>query len=258
MSASREHILAIVTWSFDRKLRACIDAPLGPSASPPDMRVVARDGWFQRITPSAAGSWQNEVLVSSVDERDAERVIEETIATYRALGKPTKWSTGPWTKPDDFGERLARRGFSSWATRGMGIATDAPIAPSEARVTRVEDDPTEYVRASARAWSVEKDDVQRRAFVSALGKELVAFLADDGAGAVLLREDYGYLVGAAVHESARGRGVYRALVAARLAYLRDRGIEYAVTHAREETSAPILEHLGFETLFRGRCYLLEV
>ena len=249
-----------MTWPFERKLRACIDAPLGPSASPPDVRVVARDGWFQRITPSARGSWQNEVLISRVAAEDAERVIDQVVAEYRALGKPTKWCTGPWTEPADFGERLARRGFSSWVTRGMGCATDARIAASETRVRLVETarDVDAYVRTNARAWSTAEDPVQRRAFEAALGNELVAFVAEDaGSGAILLREGYGYLVGTAVDESARGRGVYRALVAARLAWLRERGIEYAVTQAREETSAPILEHLGFETLFRGRCYLLE-
>lgn len=70
-----------------------------------------------------------------------------------------------------------------------------------------------------------------------------------------LREDYAYLLGTQVFEAARGRGAYRALVAARLAFLRERGIDVAVTHAREATSAPMLEHLGFETLFRSRCYL---
>ena len=74
---------------------------------------------------------------------------------------------------------------------------------------------------------------------------------------MLLRDDYGYFVGGAVMEEARGRGVYRCLVEARLAFLRDRGIEYAVTIAREATSAPVLEHLGFETLFRGACYELD-
>lgn len=249
-----------VVWSFERKQRACVEAPLGPSASPADGRVVARDGWFQRVTPSAPGSWQNEVLISRVSDDDAERVIDEVIAQYRALGKPTKWCTGPWTKPDDFDERLARRGFASWGTRGMGAPTDLRLEHGATLVRRVETarDLDDYVRTGARAWSVPEDDVQRRAFEAALGKELVAFVAEDlGAGAILLREGYGYLVGTAVAKEARGRGVYRALVAARLAWLHARGIEYAVTQAREETSAPILEHLGFETLFRGRCHVLE-
>jgi ribosomal protein S18 acetylase RimI-like enzyme len=249
-----------MSWTPERKLRAAIDAPLGPSACPRDTRVIERDGWFQRITPSAPGTWHNEVILSSVDERDAERVIDEIIALYRAIGKPTKWSTGPWTRPHDFGDRLARRGFTSWETRGMGCATNMRVAPGTALVRLVEDDSDldAYVRTNALGWATAPDDVQRDALRRSLGRELVAFVADDlGAGAVLLREDYGYLVGTAVTERSRGRGVYRSLVAARLADLRARGLEYAVTQAREATSAPILEHLGFETLFRGRCYLLS-
>ncbi len=249
-----------MSWTAERKLRAAIEAPLGPSAGPPDLRVIERDGWFQRITPSAPGTWHNEVILSSVDERDAERVIDEVIATYRAIGKPTKWSTGPWTRPQDFGDRLARRGFTSWETRGMGCMADMHVAPGTARVRLVENDADldAYVRTNARAWATTPDDVQRDALARSLGRELVAFVAHDlGAGAILLREEYGYLVGTAVTESARGRGVYRSLVAARLAFLRERGLEYAVTQAREETSAPILEHLGFETLFHGRCYVLD-
>jgi GNAT superfamily N-acetyltransferase len=85
-----------------------------------------------------------------------------------------------------------------------------------------------------------------------------AFVAGEcmGTGALIVLGDYGYLVGAQVLDAARGRGVYRALIFERLAFLRERGIELAVTQAREATSAPILERLGFETLFRSRCYLL--
>jgi len=233
--------VSLLTWSAERKLRAAIDAPLGPSAGPPDERVIERDGWFQRVAPSSPGTWHNEV-----------------ISTYRAIGKPTKWCTGPWTRPNDFDERLTRRGSQSWTMRGMGIGTDARVSSSIA-VKRVDQTNLDaYVVTGATAWSVPVDPVQREAFGRALDHELVAFVADGlGAGAILLREDYGYLVGAAVTEKARGRGVYRALIAARLAFLRERGIEYAVTQARESTSAPILEHLGFETLFRGRCHVID-
>jgi hypothetical protein len=42
--------------------------------------------------------------------------------------------------------------------------------------------------------------------------------------------------------------VYRALLATRLALSSAAGFELAVTQAREESSAPILERLGFESL----------
>ena len=78
-----------------------------------------------------------------------------------------------------------------------------------------------------------------------------------GSSAIFLRQGYGYLLGAQVLARARGRGGYRAMVAARLAWLAERGVGYAVTQARASTSAPILERLGFESLFESRCYRLD-
>ena len=46
----------------------------------------------------------------------------------------------------------------------------------------------------------------------------------------------------------RGRGVYRALIAARLRQALAAGIAVATTQARAGTSAPILARLGFVTL----------
>ena len=52
--------------------------------------------------------------------------------------------------------------------------------------------------------------------------------------------------GSAVMPSHRGRGVYRALVARRLADARRDGAEAAVIQAVRSTSAPICVGLGFE------------
>jgi len=63
-----------------------------------------------------------------------------------------------------------------------------------------------------------------------------------------------YLIGGVVLPAFRGRGLYRALVAARLAHARARGLTLATSHAREHTSAPILERMGFETICRFPMY----
>jgi len=52
----------------------------------------------------------------------------------------------------------------------------------------------------------------------------------------------------------RKRGLYRAMVAARLAHARAHGIPLATSHAREATSAPILAALGFDTVCRIGVY----
>jgi len=49
-------------------------------------------------------------------------------------------------------------------------------------------------------------------------------------------------------------GLYRALVQTRLAHAHARGSTLATSHAREDTSAPILEKIGFETVWRFLMY----
>lgn len=55
-----------------------------------------------------------------------------------------------------------------------------------------------------------------------------------------------FFMGAVVLPEHRGRGVYRALLAARLRAAADAPV--VATHARSDTSAPILERLGFVDL----------
>src|SRR5262245_36567903 len=111
-----------MTWTPDRKVEAVTLAPMTRDIVRPDTNVVERPGWYQLITPSAPG-YLNEVYLSQVDARDAEGVIDEVVATYRSHGRATKWCVGPWTRPLDFGERLERRGFRPWDSRGMAVAT---------------------------------------------------------------------------------------------------------------------------------------
>jgi GNAT superfamily N-acetyltransferase len=257
-----------MTWTAEKKLNAAVSAPMSRAMLRPDTRVIERPGWYQLVTPSAPGSALNEVVLSQVEPDQADPVIEEVIAMYTKVGRPTKWCVGPWTRPADFGARLARRGFSSWDVRGMCADTSRKIAWSDGvTVDEVDDVHAEqYVSAMVRGWSLPPDQAaielethrtalrasprQAHFFAARLAGEIV------GTTGLLLRGDHAYLVGAQVFPSSRGRGIYRALVGARLDFLARRGISLAVTHARESTSAPILDHLGFETVFRSRCYVL--
>jgi GNAT superfamily N-acetyltransferase len=64
------------------------------------------------------------------------------------------------------------------------------------------------------------------------------------------------LYGGGTDPAWRGRGVYRALVAARSAEAKARGYRYLFVDARE-TSRPILERLGFEALATVRGWTLS-
>jgi hypothetical protein len=260
--------MALTAWTKARKLEAAIESPFGPGLHAADTRVLDRPGWRQIVTPSAAGGVMNEVGYSVITEGDVEAVIDDVIATYKACGQPVKWYVGPWTKPDDFGERLERRGFSWTAMRGMGADTAMQIeTPSDVSVREVTDDASlhELLDVSARGWSMTKADLDPAMYRAALMKrpQIVRFFSAFidgvavGSACLIVRDDYGYLMGTQVLEHARGRGAYKAMVAARLAWLRAQGLEYAVIQAREATAAPILSHLGFEDLFESRCYRLS-
>ncbi len=63
-----------------------------------------------------------------------------------------------------------------------------------------------------------------------------------------------FLVSASVLKECRGKGIYRALLAHRLGEALKRGFKLAVTHARENTSAPILEKMGFKTAYKYKVF----
>jgi hypothetical protein len=259
-------------WTAERKLEAAIQAPIGPTGRTyvrDDTRIITRPGWHQVVTPSAR-TYLNEVLLSQLEEADTERVIDETIAMYRQLGVRLKWNVGPLTRPADLGERLRRRGFESVPLRGMGIDTAVSLAVDAPGVTVEEVDALGvdgFVHTMVSGWAMAQDqvDIEVRLHAALLARvprvvHLFGAKVDGewaGTAALALRDGYGYLVGGQVLAAARGRGAYRALLAARLAWLHARGFEYAVTHAHVATSAPVLAHLGFEALFDANTWSLE-
>ena len=66
-----------------------------------------------------------------------------------------------------------------------------------------------------------------------------------GTGGVTMVDGVARLWGGAVVESARGQGVYRAILAARLEYGAAQGATMALVKGRVDTSAPILRRAGF-------------
>jgi GNAT superfamily N-acetyltransferase len=243
-------------------------APLGSMLPAADMQIIERDGWYQVITPSTKSTQGNEVVFSRVRAADAERVVRETIAAYSELGLPFKWCVGPLTEPEGFGELLERHGFTGWDVRGM--ATDpqrwAVTPRADITVERVgragfED----YYRTLVLGWASEVTEAESwrdsmlRALDGGVHHYYLARIAGQPvatAGMAVKRRSV-YLMGGNVLEAHRGRGIYRALLDERLRHAAELGFSLATTQAREATSAPILERLGFETLFRSRVYKYE-
>jgi GNAT superfamily N-acetyltransferase len=233
----------------------------------PDLQVIERPGWLQIVTPSIKTGGLNEVIYSLLDEQSADATIDETIAMYRDLGIKFRWNVGPGSGPPDLGERLARRGLTESRGRGMARSTDdagtvggASELAAVANVVEVDASTLDhYTDVMASGWSADRDAVHvQHQHILAEGRHCLFVAYCDGVPAAAASyapfTRSAYLMGGVVLPSYRGRGLYRALVQARMDHARARGITLATSHARESTSAPILEKLGFETVCRFPMY----
>jgi GNAT superfamily N-acetyltransferase len=240
--------------SRDEILEEILARPREAYTPLPDMQVIVRPGWRQLITPSVKRGGFNEVSLAQLGDTEADAVIAATIAEYRALGCRFVWKVGPDSTPADLPERLARAGLVPSIGRGMARSTETDVAHAE--VEQVDASTVDaFTDAMVAGWGMDPGGVgeaNRRAIASPLRQLWLARCGGEPAataGSAMFPRSV-YLFGGVVLERFRGRGMYRALVAARLAFARSRGVLLATSHAREETSAPILERLGFETLCR--------
>jgi GNAT superfamily N-acetyltransferase len=210
----------------------------------------------------------NESVLSQVPADDATAVVYRTIDQYAAQRLPFRWCVGPLTQPADFGGTLERLGFVGWPTRGMGIDPTAWKRVDHEGISIeivTEVNLPAYYACWARGWEAQAPDVSvwiaDHVRALATGRFHFYLARVDGAPAgtagFITKPNSGYLVGGNVLPEFRKRGVYRALLDERLQAIRALGLPLAVTHAREATSAPILEALGFESLYRSHMYRWE-
>ncbi|HEY1550113.1 MAG TPA: GNAT family N-acetyltransferase [Kofleriaceae bacterium] len=225
-----------------------------------DTRVIERDGWLQIVTPSSTLVSLNQVIHSALADAEADETIGQAVAMYRELGLRFRWNAGPGSAPADLGARLERHGLvASWG-RGMARRIDDEPVASDARVVEVDartiDDFTAVVAAGWDADAAPLDAIHRRQLAE--GRTVLFVAYDDGtppaAAAYHACSHSAFLIGGVVLPAHRGRGLYRALVQTRIAHVQRRGFAVATTHARESTSAPILERLGFTTVCRFPMY----
>jgi GNAT superfamily N-acetyltransferase len=243
--------------SADEILAEVVEIPRRGFLPLDDLRVIERPGWFQIITPSFHDGGFNEVAHSVLEVHDADAVIARTIEEYRSLGIKFRWSVGPGSAPADLGDRLARAGLVPSLIRGMARSTEPPLEePGSISVEAVDlANVDTYTRVMAEGWSLAPEPLERAhaaIFASAerLHHVFLARVAGEPAGTAgyVAFPRSAYLVGGVVLPRFRRRGVYQALVARRLADARARGLSLATSHARDVTSAPVLERLGFATV----------
>ena len=201
--------------------------------------------------------------------------VEQTVSQVRALlrerGRPSAtWEVGPSARPADVADRLGALGMvpdsAEPEVAGLVLSGDLPAAPPGVQVRRVQsvEDRIAYRRIFAAGFGHDiaseeelrtaaadaHDDPDAPSYLASIDGEPVA------AGSSLLMPAGAMLNGAATLEHARGRGAFRALVAARMADARARGIEAGIVQAGR-MSLPILERTGFVRVLTIRVFLDE-
>ena len=208
---------------------------------------------------------------------EVDELIAEVRSTFTRRRLPLMWILDPDTEPSDFADRLATHGVMPEPT---APEVAVMVLPSDVHIDLETSDGIELHDAlsdlelfrQADAVNAEafgeapRDDSpdhmaaldRRRQNQLAAGNRRVVLATMDGepagsAGLTLFPPAGAIINGGAVREKFRGRGIYRAMVAARLAMARDAGAA-GLSVWGGPMSAPILSKLGFETVSWRRFY----
>jgi GNAT superfamily N-acetyltransferase len=204
---------------------------------------------------------------------EADEVIDEVRATVAPHRLPIMWTLDPETEPADFPDHLAAHGIlpepHSPEVKVMVLGIDVGVEGPAVAGLEIDDAlagidrfrKADAVNAEAFGDSERDPAAQERRWANlrAVGNRRLLLATVDGepagsAGIALFPPDGAILIGGAVREKFRGRGVYRAMVAARLAMAREAGAA-GLTVWGGPMSAPILARLGFVTVAWRRMHV---
>jgi len=184
-------------------------------------------------------------------------MIEEVRALAASHGLPLIWILDPDARPADLPERLAACGLELFEeTAVMVLPAAAELLPGATGVEIVDalrDEATfaamEGVQAAAFGGGPAPRQAERFAHAAAdPARHCYLALLDGepaGAGWATTHGAGVLLNGGAVTPRLQGRGIYRALLAERLALARRLALPGVGVQAKPDTSAPILARLGF-------------
>lgn len=226
-------------------------------ARPLGLRVEHGPRTVRHVGAPGAPSW---VIWSDLAGVDADAAIAAEQARFAALGQGFEWKHFAHDAPADLLERLRAAGFEVEEPEAL-LALDLEAAPGWVASDAGHDVRAlgpegfeDLARVLVAVWpSLADDYVPRfRADVAAAPERVRLFVAYAGGAPVAAGwtidggpdSPFLGLFGGATLPEHRGRGLYRALVAARARHARAHGKRFLTVDAGP-MSAPILERLGF-------------
>lgn len=238
------------SWSADQVLQASADWT--SVWFPPDS-VHVDAGWLEFYLRGGIAS----IMRANGAGMTAPQLVDRVLAELRNHGATgLRWAVGPKYSPAGVDELLLERGARVDSLVDIrAYPLDRPLPDDElpegatARPVRSRDDVAQFERVNSLAWGYPPptDELIDRTYANLTRGYFTGYWNDipAGAGGYGLVGAVARFWGTAVVPEFRGRGVYRALVRARLADASSRGATLALVHAKEQTSSPILQRLGF-------------
>ncbi len=220
--------------------------PLGPR----DARIVT-DRYVLWMGPGDEPGW-NVAQRFRFEPDELDEVRAEIHAHLRVRGRAAcSWEVGTHARPADLVERLHRLGLVDDEPTALAIGmvlTEAPEAPpADVEVRRVSTDDEFHEAERIAAIAFGAGEPPKRQYVPDPNNVIYLAYLDDrpvARGSAAFGERGATLFGGSTLPEARGRGAYRALVAARWEDAAARGTPVLVTQAGP-MSRPILARLGF-------------
>jgi GNAT superfamily N-acetyltransferase len=255
-----EALLAV----YDRQMR-------GVQAMPPAGVTYEQDGPLLRVVGEYRG-YVSGPRDLGVRGAELDRMIARQRDYFAGRGEAVGWQTRAHDEPADLIARLLSAGFVREDTETVlvGLTAElatAPVLPGGVALRRVTAD-ADLHRIAALESAVWRQDW------SWLGENLIgriaaapddiAVLAAEADGDVVSAawlaffepgpDSFARLLGGSTLPQWRGRGIYRALVAARAQLAAARNVTYLHVDASDD-SAPILRHLGFRVVTTTTAYV---
>ena len=203
------------------------------------------------------------------DAAGAAEAVATEAAALRGLGKSAEWRVFSHDGPANLEAALADAGFAAEPPEtfmvfdlSAGVTLVSRAAGVEVRRVRDAAGLADLLAIRAAAFGEDRPELARELGARLEDPALALYVAYDGgvpvaSGRLEAPTDrpFAGLYGGGTMPAARGRGLYRALVAARAREARLRGVRYLTVDAAD-TSRPILERLGFTPLATVRGWTL--
>jgi GNAT superfamily N-acetyltransferase len=247
---------ADILAAYDSQLRRLVP-PVVPAGHTYELR-----GPLLRVTGQRRGFIESDRGLG-VEAGMLDQLIAEQRDYFANRGEAVEWKTRSHDLPADLGARLRAAGFLPEDRETVLVGESAtlagdPVVPEgvQVRPARGGADLERIADMKSEVWGADYSwvatDLHHR--LAADPENLVVFMAE-AAGVVVSAAwleinpgtDFAGLWGGSTLQAWRGRGIYKALVAARAQVAAARGVKYLQVDASVD-SEPILRRLGFRAI----------